>query len=103
MKNRLSRKAVSLKQSGIRRFFEVASTIEGVISLGVGEPDFETPWRIRDEGIYSLQQGQTFYTANAGMIELRQALVDFVDRHYQLTSDPETAVGGTVGGSVALD
>lgn len=103
MKNRLSRKAVSLKQSGIRRFFEVASTIEGVISLGVGEPDFETPWRIRDEGIYSLQQGQTFYTANAGMIELRQALVDFVDQHYQLKYDPETEVVVTVGGSEAID
>ena len=71
MRNPLSKTVMELEPSGIRRFFDVANTMDNVISLGVGEPDFDTPWHIRDEGIYSLEKGRTFYTSNAGLKELK--------------------------------
>ena len=70
----LSEKTVGLKPSGIRKFFDIVSEMKDAISLGVGEPDFDTPWHIRDEGIYSLEKGRTFYTSNSGLLELRQAI-----------------------------
>ena len=74
MKNMLSEKAVSLKPSGIRKFFDLVSEMDDAISLGVGEPDFDTPWHIRDECIYSLEKGRTFYTSNSGLKELREEI-----------------------------
>ncbi len=73
MRNFLNSKIKEIKSSGIRKFFDIANTIEGCISLGVGEPDFDTPWRIREEGIYALEKGKTFYTSNSGLFELREA------------------------------
>ena len=75
MRNPLNQKVQAIKPSGIRRFFEIANEIPGVISLGVGEPDFDTPWHIREEGIYCLERGRTFYTSNAGLKELKQAIM----------------------------
>ena len=72
MRNPLSRKIVEIQPSGIRKFFDVANEMEDAISLGVGEPDFDTPWRIREEGMFSLEKGRTFYTSNAGLKELRK-------------------------------
>ena len=77
MRDFLSKKVVGLKPSGIRKFFDIASEIEGAISLGVGEPDFDTPWHIREEGIYSLERGKTYYTSNAGLIPLRKEICEF--------------------------
>lgn len=93
----------SLAPSGIRRFFNLANEIEGVISLGVGEPDFMTPWNVREEAIYSLQQGRTVYTANAGLIELRKELSNYLKRKYRLEYDPASQILVTVGGSEAID
>ena len=89
--------------SGIRRFFDLAAEMDDVISLGVGEPDFVTPWHIRDEGIYSLEKGRTYYTANAGLKELRAEISNYLSRRFHLKYDPLTQVIVTVGGSEAID
>ena len=92
-----------LKPSGIRRFFDIASEMDDVISLGVGEPDFDTPWNIREAGIYSIEQGRTFYTANAGLKELREEIARYCERKYQLSYHPLKQVLVTVGGSEGID
>lgn len=103
MRELLSKKVVALKPSGIRKFFDVANEMEDVISLGVGEPDFDTPWHVREEGIRALTSGKTFYTSNAGLMELRQAICDFTEKRtgIKYSAKKETIV--TVGGSEAID
>lgn len=103
MRNPISDKCAALKPSGIRKFFDVVSEMPDAISLGVGEPDFDTPWSIRDEGIYSLEKGRTFYTSNAGLKELRQEIANYLNRRCGLTYDPLHEVVVTVGGSEAID
>ena len=103
MKDMLSKQAVGLKPSGIRKFFDIVSEMEDAISLGVGEPDFDTPWHIRDEGIYSLEKGRTFYTSNSGLVELRQEIGNYIKRRQGVDYDPKHAVLITVGGSEAID
>lgn len=103
MRNPLSQKVQTIQPSGIRRFFEIANEIPGVISLGVGEPDFDTPWIVRDEGMYTLQKGNTFYTANAGLLELRQEISHYLNRRYQLSYEAKDEILVTVGGSEAID
>ena len=103
MRNPLSDKVIDIKPSGIRKFFDIASEMEDVISLGVGEPDFDTPWHIRDEGIYSLEQGRTFYTSNSGLKELRQEIARYLKRRCNLTYDPLKEILVTVGGSEGID
>lgn len=103
MRSPLNKKVQSIQPSGIRRFFEIATEIPGVISLGVGEPDFDTPWIVREEGMYSLQKGNTFYTANAGLMELRQEISRYLKRRYQLDYRAADEVLVTVGGSEAID
>ncbi len=103
MRNPLADKVVELKPSGIRKFFDIVHEMNHAISLGVGEPDFDTPWHIRDEGIYSLEQGRTIYTSNAGLKELRQEICHTLHRKQGLTYDPLTEVLVTVGGSEAID
>lgn len=93
----------AIKPSGIRRFFDIAAEMDNVISLGVGEPDFDTPWSIRETAIYSLEQGKTVYTANAGLKELRQELAAYSYRKYGLSYDPIREILITVGGSEAID
>ena len=93
-----------LKPSGIRKFFDIAAEMEEVISLSVGEPDFSTPWHIRQEAIATLEKGRTWYSPNAGFIALREAIADYVSRHNDgLTYDSQTEVVVTVGGSEAID
>lgn len=99
----LSRKVVALKPSGIRKFFDAASDIPDAISLGVGEPDFDTPWHVRDEGIRALTRGKTFYTSNAGLPELRREIAAFTERRIGVTYDPMKEIVITVGGSEAID
>ena len=94
---------VTMKPSGIRKFFDIAADMEDVISLGVGEPDFQTPWHIRQAGIKSLQDGKTKYTANRGLIELRRAVADYVRERLDVEYNPETEVLISVGGSEAID
>jgi aminotransferase len=102
MRNPISKRVAKLEPSGIRRFFDVASTMENVISLGVGEPDFDTPWHIREEGIYSLEKGRTFYTSNAGLTELKKEISSYLKRRFHLPyTEDEVLV--TVGGSEAID
>lgn len=103
MRNPISDKAVQIQPSGIRKFFDIVSEMKDAISLGVGEPDFDTPWRIREEGIYSLEKGRTYYTSNSGLKELRAEICAYLDRHYGLYYDPEKEVLVTVGGSEAID
>ncbi len=105
MKNLLAERTVGIKPSGIRKFFDLVSEMDDpeVISLGVGEPDFDTPWHIREEGIYSLERGRTFYTSNSGLKDLRNAICDYLKRTYQVEYNPETEVMVTVGGSEAID
>ena len=103
MRNPLADKIVDIKPSGIRKFFDIVNEMEDAISLGVGEPDFDTPWHIRDEGIYSLEKGRTFYTSNAGLMELRQELSRYIKRKQGVTYDPAKEVLVTVGGSEAID
>lgn len=103
MRNPLSNKIVSIKPSGIRKFFDIAAEMDDVISLGVGEPDFDTPWHIRDEGIYSLEKGKTFYTSNSGLMELRQEICNYIKRTQNVVYDPKKEVIITVGGSEAID
>ena len=99
----LSRKVVALKPSGIRKFFDAASDIPDAISLGVGEPDFDTPWHVRDEGIRALTRGKTFYTSNAGLPELRREIAAFTERRIGVSYDPMKEIVITVGGSEAID
>ena len=103
MRNPLSEKIVNIKPSGIRKFFDIASEMKDVISLGVGEPDFDTPWHIRDEGIYSLEKGRTFYTSNSGLLELREEICKYIKRRCDITYDAKSQVIITVGGSEAID
>ncbi len=103
MRNPLAKQVVELKPSGIRKFFDIVSEMKDAISLGVGEPDFDTPWHIRDEGIYSLEKGRTFYTSNAGLKELRQEICHYMKRKQGLEYDPMGEVLVTVGGSEAID
>ena len=102
MRNPLSKLVMELEPSGIRRFFDMASTMKNVVSLGVGEPDFDTPWHIREEGIYSLEKGRTFYTSNAGLAELKQEISAYLKRRFHLPYT-ENEVLVTVGGSEAID
>ncbi|MCI5732132.1 MAG: aminotransferase class I/II-fold pyridoxal phosphate-dependent enzyme [Eubacterium sp.] len=102
MRNPLSKMVSEMEPSGIRRFFDVASTMDNVISLGVGEPDFDTPWHIREEGIYSLEKGRTFYTSNAGLLPLRQEVAAYLKRRFSLDYNPDEVIV-TVGGSEAID
>ncbi len=103
MRDPLSKTIVSIKPSGIRRFFDIAAERKDTISLGVGEPDFDTPWHVRDEGIYSLEKGRTFYTSNAGIMELREEICRYLNRRMDLSYDPKTETLVTVGGSEAID
>ena len=99
----LNRSIVSIKPSGIRKFFDIAEQMDDVISLGVGEPDFPTPWHIRSEGIRSLEQGKTRYTSNHGLLSMRKEISSFVNRKYNVEYNPETEILVTVGGSEAID
>ena len=99
----LNRGVRSMKPSGIRRFFDIANEMEGVLSLSIGEPDFTTPWHVREEGIRSLEDGKTWYSPNRGFLELREEIARFVKRHYHLEYDPKTELLVTVGGSEAID
>lgn len=103
MRNPLADKVVEIKPSGIRKFFDIVSEMKDAISLGVGEPDFDTPWHIRDEGIYSLERGKTHYTSNAGLMELREEICRYLYRRQGLSYDPVKEVLITVGGSEAID
>ena len=103
MRDPLSKKVIDIKPSGIRKFFDVVSEMPDAISLGVGEPDFDTPWHIRDEGIYALEKGKTFYTSNAGLMELREEICNYYTRKFQATYDPVHECVITVGGSEGID
>ena len=103
MRNFLSDKVVNLKPSGIRKFFDIVTEMEDAISLGVGEPDFDTPWFIRDEGIYSLEKGRTFYTSNSGLKDLRKEISNYIQRTQQINYNPDNEIVVTVGGSEAID
>lgn len=99
----MNKAVVSLKPSGIRRFFDIASEMDNVISLSIGEPDFTTPWHVRQEGIRTLEDGKTWYSPNRGFIELREEICRFMKRHYHLSYEPKTDILVTVGGSEAID
>ena len=103
MRNPLSDKVTAIEPSGIRKFFDIVSEMKDAVSLGVGEPDFDTPWHIREEGIYSLEKGRTFYTSNAGLKELREEICRYLSRRMNLSYDPLHEVMITVGGSEAID
>ncbi len=103
MRNPLADKAAALKPSGIRKFFDIVSEMKDAISLGVGEPDFDTPWHIRDEGIYSLEKGRTFYTSNAGLKELKVEICAYLKRRFSVSYAYQDEVLVTVGGSEAID
>lgn len=103
MRNPLSNKIMGIQPSGIRKFFDVVSEMPDAISLGVGEPDFDTPWNVREEGIYALEKGRTFYTSNAGLKELRIEICNYLKRKYNLSYDPISETMVTVGGSEAID
>lgn len=103
MRNFLADKVVEIPPSGIRKFFDIVSEMPDAISLGVGEPDFDTPWHIREEGIYSLERGRTFYTSNAGLKELREEIANYLKRRIHVTYDPMQEVVVTVGGSEGID
>lgn len=103
MRNPLSEKIVHIKPSGIRKFFDIVSEMPDAISLGVGEPDFDTPWHVRDEGIYTLEKGRTFYTSNAGLMELREEICKYYTRKYHADYDPKKECIITVGGSEGID
>lgn len=103
MRNFLADKVVKIPPSGIRKFFDIVSEMPDAISLGVGEPDFDTPWHIRDEGIYSLERGRTFYTSNAGLKELREEISSYLKRRVGVNYDPMKETVVTVGGSEGID
>ena len=99
----LNRTIADVKPSGIRKYFDIANTMQDVISLGVGEPDFLTPWRIRNAAIRTLEAGKTRYSSNSGLLELRQEIARYLDRKYELAYRPEDEILITVGGSEAID
>ncbi len=103
MRNPLSNRIVDIPFSGIRKFFDIAAEMTDVISLGVGEPDFDTPWHVRDEGIYSLEKGRTAYTSNAGLKELKMEIAKYLERKFQVFYNYDTEMMITVGGSEAID
>ena len=103
MRDPLSEKVKEIKPSGIRKFFDIVSEMPDAISLGVGEPDFETPWHIREEGVYSLERARTHYTSNAGLKELKEEIAHYLKRRFALTYNPANEVLVTVGGSEAID
>lgn len=103
MEFRLNQTLERLKPSGIRRFFDIAYEMDDVISLSIGEPDFSTPWHIREEGIRSLEKGKTWYSANSGFLKLRQGIADYVKKHSGISYDPKSEILVTVGGSEAID
>ena len=103
MRDPLNKKIVEIQPSGIRKFFDIVSEMKDAISLGVGEPDFDTPWHIREEGIYSLEKGRTFYTSNSGLKDLRLEICCYLNRRYNLTYQPDSEVLVTIGGSEAID
>ena len=103
MRNFLSDKVTALKPSGIRKFFDIVNEMKDAISLGVGEPDFDTPWHIRDEGIYALERGRTFYTSNAGLKDLREEIANYLKRTQGIHYNPDNEILVTVGGSEAID
>ena len=103
MRNPLSETITAIPPSGIRKFFDIVNEMEDAISLGVGEPDFDTPWHIRDEGIFSLEKGRTFYTSNAGLKELKQEIAKYIYRKCDVTYDYKKEIMVTVGGSEAID
>lgn len=103
MRSPLAEKVITIKPSGIRKFFDIVSEMKDAISLGVGEPDFDTPWHIRDEGIYSLEKGRTFYTSNAGLKELKVEITKYLKRRVQVEYHYDTETIVTVGGSEAID
>ncbi|MDD4111924.1 MAG: aminotransferase class I/II-fold pyridoxal phosphate-dependent enzyme [Herbinix sp.] len=103
MRNPLSKNVVNIQPSGIRKFFDIVTEMKDAISLGVGEPDFDTPWHIREEGIYSLEKGRTFYTSNSGLKELRIEICNYLHRRFDLQYDYEHETLVTVGGSEAID
>ena len=103
MRNPLSETIVQIEPSGIRKFFDIVSEMKDAISLGVGEPDFDTPWHIREEGLYSLEKGRTFYTSNAGLKELKQEICRYLYRRFDVSYNPDSEVMVTVGGSEAID
>ncbi len=102
MRNPLSKKITGIQPSGIRKFFDIVSEMKDAISLGVGEPDFDTPWHIREEGIYSLEKGRTFYTSNAGLKELKEEITHYLKRRCNLSYEPNQVIV-TIGGSEAID
>ncbi|MCR5376651.1 MAG: aminotransferase class I/II-fold pyridoxal phosphate-dependent enzyme [Lachnospiraceae bacterium] len=103
MRNPLNPSVVEIKPSGIRKFFDIVQEMKGAISLGVGEPDFATPWHIREEGIYALEKARTHYTSNAGLVELRNEINTYLTRRYGVSYDPKHEILVTVGGSEAID
>lgn len=103
MEQMISRKVAEMPPSGIRKFFDIVAEMNDAISLGVGEPDFVTPWHIRQAGIFSLERGHTYYTSNAGILELRQEICNYLNRRFQLPYHPKTQTLVTVGGSEAID
>lgn len=103
MRNPLSEKVTGIKPSGIRKFFDIVSEMKDAVSLGVGEPDFDTPWHIREEGIYSLERGRTYYTSNSGLKELKEEIAKYQKRRFGLCYNPSGEIYVTVGGSEAID
>ena len=103
MIHKLSEKVINIKPSGIRKFFDLVAEKKDVISLGVGEPDFDTPWHIREEGIYAFEKGRTFYTSNSGLKDLRIEITKYLKRRYNLDYDAMSETLVTVGGSEAID
>ena len=103
MTKELSKKVINIKPSGIRKFFDIVSEMKDVISLGVGEPDFDTPWHVREEGIYALEKGRTFYTSNAGLKDLRIEISNYIKRTQNIDYNPDNEIIVTIGGSEAID
>src|SRR5664279_4685555 len=99
----IAKHVINLPKSGIRDFFEIVSKMKDVISLGIGEPDFDTPWHIREAGIYALEKGKTHYTSNLGLIELRRAINRYDEKNFSVTYRPDDEILITVGVSEALD
>ena len=103
LKQLIRQNIIDTPPSGIRKYFDMINEMKDVISLGIGEPDFETPWSIREEGIYSLEKGKTFYSSNAGFIELRHEIAAYMKNRFNLSYDPFEEILVTVGGSEAID
>jgi aminotransferase len=103
MRNFLAENVVNIKPSGIRKFFDIVAEMKDAISLGVGEPDFDTPWHIREEGIYAFERGKTFYTSNSGLKDLRIEISNYLQRTQKISYNPDNEILVTVGGSEAID